>query len=699
LTTTLDALRAAEILSPLDEHFARSVGRIAGEARSEVLLAAALVSRHVGNGHVCLDLTRLVEGAALVDDTGARLSLHAWPALDAWRAMLQSSPLIGGPGDVTPLVLDDAGRLYLRRYWTHQAQLAAAIQARTVRLDAALDRVWLTVTLDRLWPVDPSSAHDPDWQRMAGLLAVQRRFLVISGGPGTGKTFTVVKILALLIEDALHRGQRLPRITLVAPTGKAAARLAESIRRTKPTLPSAEAIKAAIPDDAATIHRCLGALDRSTTRFRHNADNPLVTDVLLVDEASMVDLALMARLLDAVPLDARVLLLGDEDQLASVEAGAVLGDICNSGAPRSYSRAFVELIAALTGERLAVAADAQEKLGPGSLAPNASLNNQSSPSGRGKGEGIEYSSTTGSELRPPRVDGTERSRDHHLTPSPDLSLRERNLMPQLDAQSLPESTGIWDCIVQLTRSYRYGADSGIGALARAINKGDSDAALSILDSFDHPDVTLVAPTTDGRLSAALHAAVLRGFGPYLHEGDPAERLRAFERFRVLCAHRRGWDGVEWVNRQIEAALAAAGMIADDGNLYVGQPIIVTRNDYQLGLFNGDVGLIVRDPERADARVAFFIASDGRPRTLSPARLPPHETVFAMSVHKSQGSEFDEVAVLLPQQISPVVSRELLYTAVTRARCKVTIHASREVVAHAITHRIERASGLRELLWR
>jgi exodeoxyribonuclease V alpha subunit len=347
--------------------------------------------------------------------------------------------------------------------------------------------------------------------------------------------------------------------------------------------------------------------------------------------------------------------LGDEDQLASVEAGAVLGDICNSGAPRSYSCAFVESIAAFTGDRLK------------SLAPNAGVKNQSSPSGR--------------------------------APSPDLSLRERNPTSQLSTQGPPGTTGIWDCIVQLTRSYRYGADSGIGALARAINVGDSDAALSILDSSDYPDVTLVAPATDGRLSAALHDAVVRGFAPYLCEGDPAGRLRAFERFRVLCAHRRGWDGVEWVNRQIEAALAAAGMIPHDGHLYVGQPIIVTRNDYQLGLFNGDVGLIVPDPERADARVAVFIAPDGTPRTVSLARLPPHETVFAMSVHKSQGSEFDEVAVLLPQQVSPVVSRELLYTAVTRARRKVTIHAAREVVADAITHRIERASGLREMLWR
>lgn len=619
---TLDTLQAAEILSPLDEHFARSIGRIADESRPEVLLAAALVSRHVGNGHVCLDLSRLTQGAVLVDGSGAALPSHAWPALDAWRAMLQSSPLVGGPTDVTPLVLDDAGRLYLRRYWTHQEKLSAAIRARSVQADAALSGTWLTSTLGRLWPGEATSAPEIDWQRMAGLMAVQRRFLVISGGPGTGKTFTVVKILALLIEDAVQRGRRPLRITLVAPTGKAAARLAESIRRTKPTLPCSEVVKAAIPDDAATIHRCLGSLDGSTTRFRHNADNPLLIDVLLVDEASMVDLALMARLLDAVPPEARVLLLGDEDQLASVEAGAVLGDICNSGAPCSYSRRFGEAVAGLTGDSL---------------------------------QGI-------------------------------------------SASASPETTGIWDCIVRLTRSYRYGSDSGIGALARAINAGDSEAALAILDSSGCPDVTLVAPATDGHLSAALHDAVVRGFAPYLRAGDAAARLHAFERFRVLCAHRRGWDGVEWVNQQIEAALRAAGLIRDDGQLYAGQPIIVTRNDYQLGLFNGDVGVIVRDPEHADARAAFFIAPDGTMRTLSPALLPPYETVFAMSVHKSQGSEFDEVAVLLPQQVSPVVSRELLYTAVTRARRGVAIHATREMVAYAITHRIERASGLRDMLW-
>ncbi len=619
MTATVDSLRAAGLLSPLDEHFARAMGRIAGESRPEVLLATALVSRSVSNGHVCLDLRRAANTAP-VDDAGTLLASEAWPEFDLWCAALRSSPLIGGPTDVTPLVLDGVDRVYLRRYWEHQAQLAAAIQVRAVETDAPPDRAWVGATLDRLFPPQPRRVGQLDWQRMAALMALQRRFLVISGGPGTGKTFTVVKILALLIEHALHTGQRPPHITLVAPTGKAAARLAESIRRTKPTLQCSETIAQAIPDEAATIHRCLGPIGGSSTRFRHDADNPLVTDVLLVDEASMVDLALMARLLAAVPQHARVLLLGDEDQLASVEAGAVLGDICNSGASRRYSRPLVESVAALTGDRLPLAADASQ------------------------------------------------------------------------------ATGIWDCIVQLTRSYRYDATSGIGSLARAINAGDSDAALAILTSGTHSDVALVAPAADGRLGAALHDDVLRGFAPYLRAGKPAEQLRAFEQLRVLCAHRRGWAGVEWVNRQIEAALVAAGLIRDGGHPYVGQPVMVTRNDYQLGLFNGDVGLIVRDPEQADALVAFFIAPDGTQRMLSPSRLPPHETVFAMSVHKSQGSEFDEVAVLLPEQVSPVVSRELLYTAVTRARRSVTIHSSREVVAHAITHRIERASGLRDMLW-
>ena len=612
--TTLETLRDAGILSPLDTHFACALGRIAGDSRPDVLVIAALTSRQVANGHVCLDLASLLSGPPLVNDAGEVVPV-TWPSLDAWLAALRASPLVGAADAATPLVLDAGGRVYLRRYWYYERRVGAALLARAARPEIPVAGAWLRRSLDRLFPVD-ASGDAPDWQRVAALLTVLRRFCVISGGPGTGKTFTVVKLLALLIEEALQRARHL-RVTLLAPTGKAAARLSESIRRATRDLDCADAVKQAIPAEASTIHRCLSPIAGSSTHFRYNADNPLFADVVLVDEASMVDLALMHRLLEALPARARLILLGDKDQLASVEAGAVLGDICNTGAPRSYSRGVVDDVAALSGDRLP-------------LEPGA-----------------------------------------------------------------PAETGIWDCVVQLTRSYRYGAQSGIGALARAVNAGDVDAALAILDDAAYPDVALVAPASGRGLSESLRDAAVRGFAAYLHAADPASRLRGLERFRVLCAHRRGPHGVETLNRHIERTLAEAGLLRPDTPAYAGRPIIVTVNDYQLGLFNGDVGVIVAE---GDTRHAVFVASDGGVRRLSPSRLPPHETVFAMSVHKSQGSEFDEVAVVLPETLSPVMSRELLYTAVTRARHRVTVHASREVVAQAIARRVERASGLREQLW-
>lgn len=638
MDATLESLRAAGVLSPLDEHFARAMGRIAGEERREVLLAAALTSRHVSSGHVCLDLARLVEDGGLVDEAGEPVEV-VWPHPAEWLEALRLSRLVRDDSAATPLVLDDAGRLYLRRYWEHQERLAAAIRARASQVEHNIDGAWLRQGLDRLFPATGAS---PDWQRIAALLAAQRRFCVISGGPGTGKTYTVVKILALLVEQALRLSGRAPRVTLVAPTGKAAARLSESIRRAKNELDCSEEVRNAVPEEAATIHRCLGTVWGSSTRFRHDADTPLRTDVVLVDEASMVDLALMSRLVAAVPPEARLILLGDQDQLASVEAGAVLGDICNTGVPRRYSRALVEDIGRLTGDRLPLDADA------------------------------------------------------------------------------PRATGIWDCIVQLTHSYRYGPESGIGALARAINAGDSAAAIAVLESGDYADVALVEPAENAGLSDALRQAVLQEFQPFLSQPTAEEQLQALERFRVLCAHRRGPGGVEVVNQQIEEALAGAGLIRPEGQYYSGRPIIVTRNDYQLKLFNGDVGLITdnsnadqvedltvrpeeppslrRRLEGPSQRAAFFLGADGEPRFLSPSRLPPHETVYAMSIHKSQGSEFDQVAVILPPRLSPVLSRELLYTAVTRARHRVTIHATKEVIEQAIARRVERVSGLRDLLW-
>jgi exodeoxyribonuclease V alpha subunit len=614
---SLELLRQGQVISALDEQFARGVSRIAGEERPEVQLAAALVSRDVNHGHVCLDLTRIRERAVLEDETLSLQKDLQWPDLASWLEMLQSSPLVGDGEVVAPLVLDSAGRLYLRRYWQHQSKLAAAIRSRALPDTAGPDEGALREILDRLFP--PSlSGGETDWQRVAALTAARRRFCVISGGPGTGKTYTVVKIVALLTSLAHRSGGRL-RVTLATPTGKAAARLGESIRRAKGQLDCTEDVRRAIPEEASTIHRCLGAVRNRLSEFRHHADNPLLTDLVLVDEASMVDIALMTRLVDAIPPHARLILLGDKDQLASVEAGAVLGDICGTGLPQSPQRR------------------------DDGIAPRA-------------GEQLSF----------------------------DLGGSKRNSMR--------------DCIVELRHSYRYDAERGIGALARAINAGDADAALSILASPEHPEVSRLDPAPRGELSEPLREDIVRGFRPYLKAESQQQRLADFDRFRVLCAHRRGYHGVEAVNAQIERLLTDRRLLRVDSAAYPGRPILITRNDYQVSLFNGDVGLLVVAEELDGETEAVFVAVDGTLRKLAPSRLPPHETVFAMSVHKSQGSEFDEVAVLLPEKVSPVVSRELLYTAVTRAKDRVTVHASAEIVREAVIRPIQRASGLRDALW-
>jgi exodeoxyribonuclease V alpha subunit len=617
---SIEVLAAAGFLSPLDVHFARALGRIGGEIRAEVLLGAALASREIGQGNVCLDL-RTRAASPAIDESGQVLA-GDWPESEAWIAALRSSPCVSRAdgSEPRPLVLDGAGRLYLHRYWSYQQRLADGIRAR-VDVSSGSDGAEPSVPREMLHALfDSPGAKKPDWQRIAALAALRGRFCVISGGPGTGKTYTVVKILALLVQQAFDAGLRPPRIQLVAPTGKAAARLRDSIRANKAGLPLSDAVRAAIPEEASTIHRCLGARPTGARRYRHDGENPLLADVVLVDEASMVDLALMARLVDALRPAARLILLGDKDQLASVEAGAVLGDICNTGGDFEHSHVFAAEVARLTGDT------------------------------------IELSTAA------------------------------------------PVETGIWDSVVRLTHSYRFTDDGGIGGLARAINAGDADKALALLAAGGQ--LAWVEAGEEALRGDLLDLAV-EGFAPYLKEGDPAAQLDLLNRFRVLCAHRRGAAGVETLNLLIEADLRRRDLLdPDGGESYRGRPLLVMRNDYQVELFNGDVGVIGELGGGAEARrVAFFATAEGTPRAVALSRLPAHETVFAMTVHKSQGSEFRHVAVVLPEEPSPVVTRALLYTAVSRARERVTLFARREVLRQAIEHRVERASGLRDALWR
>ncbi len=622
----LTALVEAGVLSVLDLHFARGLARLHPDEPDSVFLGAALASRAVRHGHTCLDLDHTL-GVPMLDGDGAPIDLEL-PNRFQWILDLSASPLVSAGERPTPLVFDGGARLYLARYYRYQTTLAQRLRERVQWQPRNLDPARLREGLARLF-ADGTGGHRADpWQRLAALIAVRRGLAVISGGPGTGKTSTVVRMLALLQEQALGRGAPPLRIGLFAPTGKAAARLGESIAARLTELPVEEAVRRAIPTQPSTIHRALGFRPSTPTRFAHDADAPLPVDLALVDEASMVDLALMSKLVEAVPREARLVLLGDKNQLASVEAGAILGDICRTDDRPGFSAAFAAELADLAGPLELPAAPEQ-----------------------------------------------------------------------------PGPPGIGDCIVELSHSYRFSAEGGIGGLARAINAGQGAAVVTALGEPTSPErapttreaVSLVLLHDQTALEPTLGPLVLEGFAPLARSRDPLARLEALGHFRVLSPHRHGPYGVLALNRLVEQLLAQAGLLRPGQAWYDGRPVIVTENDHQLELYNGDVGLLHREPDTGRLR-AIFPAAGGGLRTLAPARLPPHETVFATTVHKSQGSEFDRVALAMPPATSPILTRELVYTAVTRARRQLVVYGTADVLQEAVGRRIERASGLSEALW-
>ena len=628
-------LLECEMFSELDRHFGRFMGRLSGALNPEVMLAAALTSRSQGLGNICLDL-RTMAGTSFPDDdsvAGPRIEL---PSLDAWVAALRRSPVVGRPTEFRPLVLDPSNRLYLHRYWQYESELAAAILDRAGQDVEGIDEARLAAGLERLFPPD-SGANETDWQRVAVRTAVRKKFCAISGGPGTGKTRTVVALLMLLLDQA---GKQPLRIALAAPTGKAAARLQEALKKWKTALPCDDAIPARLPEEAFTLHRLLGGSPDSA-QFRYNARNPLPFDVVVVDEASMVDLAMMAKLFAATPPSARLVLVGDKDQLASVEAGAVMGEICAEGECHTAT--------AGRGERPSPTTASSESL-RASVASNAGRD---------------------SDVAAPE-DGR--------IPSPSLA----------------------GCIVELRRNYRFGANNGILALSRAINEGDAERALSLLQARSdnrqaYEGISAGALPSPPKLKERLYSPVIEGFGKMLQEREPSAALAALNRFRLLCALRRGPFGVETLNRVVEDILSEAGLISPRQRWYPGRPVLVTRNDYSLRLYNGDVGIILSDAATGEPR-AWFPGANNVPRSVPPVRLPEHETVFAMTVHKSQGSEFEEVLLLLPDRESPLLTRELLYTGVTRASRRMELWLTETVFRVAVSRQVERASGLREALW-
>jgi len=610
MTENIDYLYRQQYLSALDLHFARFIRGLAGDDAPEVALAAALVSRWRGDGHICLDLS-IPAGKILPPGTDDTIRC---PELVPWRQTLSENPVVGRPGEWKPLILAGT-RLYLYRYWDYENRLAAILQQRMEAEPPALDEDRLREGLDRLFP-PPAAATATDWQKVAAFTAVVKSFSVISGGPGTGKTFTVAKILALLSEQ--NEGKPL-RIALTAPTGKAAARLQEAIQEARSALPCPGAVKTSLPPVASTIHRLLGIIPHAS-HPRYHEDNPLPVDVVVVDEGSMIDLALLSRLVRAVPDSARLILLGDKDQLASVEAGAVFGDICHTGHRPAYSPAFADSCRRVTAEFI----PAQ---GPGHPVPPAA--------------------------------------DYH---------------------------------VELLRNYRFHGESGIAAASSAVNEGDGPGTLRVLRTALAGDARWQTLPSPDALYQSLEIPLTEAFTGYLATTDPQDVFGRFNLLRILCVLREGPYGVGHVNGLVEEILHRRKIIHRDRPWYFGRPVLITRNDYTARLYNGDIGIVLPDPEEHNEPRVYFPTPEGTFRKILPSRLGSYETVFAMTVHKSQGSEFDRVLCLLPDRDTPLLTRELIYTALTRARRDVTVWGREDAFLKAVSRRIERSSGLRDALW-
>ena len=655
-TERVDVLLEQGHIADIDRHFAALVAELDDDGGPELALAAALASTWTRDGHACIALPE-VAGRDWPRPGGVRL-----PDFDAWVAALDASPMVARSEDAErrPLVLDGRGRLYLERLWSAQRSVAADLR----ELAGAAPRGpgGLDAALDRLFP----GAAPDDRARTAARTAACRRLCVVSGGPGTGKTTIAAAIVALLVELRLASPDR---IALAAPTGKAAARLQEAVRGRHRELVSRIPALEGYEARATTVHRWL----HSRTRDRRPVD------ALVLDESSMVDLTLMARVLADLPGDARLVLLGDASQLASVQPGAVFADVCRPGLGAGTVRATDET-AATAGAVFGAGIDGS---GGECGSTGTGVVNGDGGSGGG-GTGGEDSATAGTRARGDVATRTEASRS-----------------------ASPESSPLAPCVVELLRNWRFDAAGGIGRLADAVVRGDGGAAVAALrDPAD--DATALRTLADaGRFERLATTFADERFAPALRamQSQPAARESdagdgSLSAFRVLCAHRIGAFGAERFNRLVERRLRGLGLVPPDDDFYPGRPILVTRNDPRTGLSNGDTGIVVRDAaDRIHVWFPELEDSSGRSRLVVPARLPPHESFFAVTVHRAQGSEYDEVALVLGPAESRVATRELLYTAVTRARRRVVVYGSEESVGATVEQATERFSGLRDALGR
>lgn len=600
MTSILKNLLGQSAIFPLSYYFARFIAEQSQEnIDSLTALSAALVSEANQQGHVCIELEHM-QGKPLFDCERLSGSDQLTGIdVDQWCQNLLENTCVGLAGETTPLVLED-NRLYLYRYWFYETQVSEAIKSRLKTIDK-LDYETLSKQLDQLYP---KTAGQPlNEQKLAVALSVIRRFAVISGGPGTGKTTTVINILAVLLSQSADT-----RIALAAPTGKAAARMMDSIRSGLNHSLIDDNIRELIPTEASTIHRLLGF---RPTGFRYSQQHLLPVDCVVIDEASMVDLTLMYRLLDALPSHARIILLGDRDQLAAVAAGNVLGDITGRGRAIQYSTGLAGKLGDILSE------------------------------------------------------------------------------PLTDIQTSENPIAVADSIALLKQSYRFSNESGIGKLAAMVNQGDETRVIKLLDSSSAQIDWFSNPVVRPEQSTLDH--ILAYYQAVISSDDIETAFNAFECSRVLCAVHSGPFGDKEMNHRIEATMRLKHWINGEVNFH-GRPVLILSNDYELDLFNGDIGLIWLDKD--GLLQAFFRDTRQGLRHFPINSLPEYESAWAMTVHKSQGSEFDSVVLILPPDSPPeAVSRELLYTGVTRAKQKLSIHATATTLETACRTTRQRYSGL------
>lgn len=597
-------LPETEQFSNFDLRFAEFICKLSDTDNLQLFLAAALTTRALRDGHVCCDL----EGIACrqFQTTNGPFTL---PQLEDLIAQLKSCQAIGTPGLSRPLIIENT-RLYLYRYWQYEQNLAQSILLSTGKKNVI--NIPECASFLRTLSEQPDNS-EIDWQKTAAAISLLNQLTIICGGPGTGKTTTVAKILGIL-NMSLKKNLR---IALAAPTGKAAARLSDSIQSIIPRLKLPDILKSKIPYNTQTIHRLLGTIPYSAD-FRYNSTSPLPYDIILVDEASMIDLALMSKLVSAVPPKSRLILLGDRDQLSSVEAGSVLGDICDTGNTHQFTSKQSDIL--------------------------------------------------------------------------------KKLIPEYNESGNEQESLISDCIVSLKKSYRFNENSGIGTLSRAVNLGDINSVINILESGHYSDCTRRPLPAEHNLAGALRNKVLNFFSFLSLAKDTGSALDQLDSFKILCAARHGSYGVSSINKIVISILANSGLIPRDTTFYHGLPFLINENDYASNLYNGDSGIFFSEQNSHKNLQAVFRGPQSTLRVFQPRQLLSWEVAYSMTVHKSQGSEFDHIILILPPVPIPVLTRELIYTALTRARKSAEIWCTDMILEKAITARIVRQSGLKNKLW-